>query len=59
MTHLQKRQEGRSRELQACQSDAREGHGADHLDCHHMARMGQLGDEAQPAWVYERRVLLD
>jgi len=32
---------------------------SDHLDCHHMACTGQSGDQAQSAWVYERRVLLD
>ena len=48
-------------ELQACQPDlgAREGYGADHPECHHVAHAGQPGDQAQPAWVYERQVLLD
>ena len=58
--HLQEGQEGGSGELQACQPDlgAGEGHGADHPKCHH-AYAGQLADQAQPAWVYERQVLLD
>ncbi|GAB0205127.1 mitochondrial enolase superfamily member 1 [Grus japonensis] len=30
-----------------------------HLECHHWAHTGQLGDQAQSAWVYERQVLLD
>ena len=40
----------------SCQSHlgAGEGHGADHLDCHHAARTGQPGDQAQSAWIYER-----
>ena len=48
-------------ELQICQSDlgAREGYGADRLECHHTARTGQPGDQAQPAWIYERQVLLE
>ena len=31
----------------------------DHPECHHTARTGQPGDQAQPEWVYERRVLRD
>ena len=48
-------------ELQACQPDlgAGEGYGADHPECHHTACAGQLRDQAQPAWGYERQVLLD
>lgn len=44
--------EGGSRELQAHQSDlgAGEGHGTDHLQCHHGAHMGQTGDQAQSVW---------
>ena len=54
--HLQEGQEGGSGEVQACQSDlsAGEGCGADQLECHHMARTGQPGDEAQSARVYEK-----
>ena len=29
-------------------------HGTDYLECHHMALVGQPGDQAQSAWVYER-----
>ena len=60
LANVQERLEGGSRELQACQPDlsAREGYGAVHLECHHMAHTGQPGDQAQPAWVYERQVLL-
>ncbi|KAK4806516.1 hypothetical protein QYF61_021352 [Mycteria americana] len=46
--NLEEGPEGESRELQACQSDlsAGEGYGADRLECHHMARTGQPGDQA-------------
>lgn len=37
---------------------AREGYGADPRECRDMACRGQLGDQAQPAQVYERQVLL-
>ena len=42
---------------QACQPalGAREGFGAGH----YMAHAGEPGDQAQPAWVYERQVQLD
>lgn len=33
--------------------------GIDHLESHHTACTGQLEDEAQPAWVHKRQVLLD
>ena len=53
--------EGGSWELQACQPGlgAWEGYGADNLECHHAAHKGQSGDQAPPAWVHERQVLLD
>lgn len=53
-THLQERPEGGFRELQACQSNlsSREGHGANHLDCHHNARTGQPGDRNHSVWAY-------
>ena len=59
--HLQEKPEGGSRDLQVCQADldAREGYGADHLECHHTTCTEQPGDQAQSAWVYERQVLLD
>ena len=61
ISHLQEGQERGSGELQACQPDlgAGEGYGADHPECHHRAHAGQPGDQAQPAWGYERQVLLD
>jgi len=55
--HLHEGPEGRSREQQqACQYDfgGEKGYGADHLECHHMARTGQPDDQAQSARVYER-----
>ena len=54
---LQEGSEGGAGELQACQPDlgVRKGHGADHLE--YTAHVGQPGDWAQPAWVYEREVL--
>ena len=59
--HLQEGPEGGSKELQACQSDlgAGEAHGADYLECHHMALRGQPGDQTQSARVYQRQVLID
>lgn len=47
--------------MRPCQSDlcAREGHGADPLECHDTARAGKQGDHAQPSQVCERQVLLD
>ena len=59
--HLQEKPEGGYGELQVSQSDhgAREGYGADHLECHHMTCTGEPGDQAQSAWLYERQVLLD
>jgi len=50
-----------SGELQACQPSlgVGEGYGADHSGCHRAAHTGQPGDQAQPAWAYERQVLLD
>ena len=59
--HLQAGPEAGFEELQACQPDlsAGEGYGADHLACLHTAYTGQPGDQAQPAWVYARQVLLD
>ncbi|KAK4827846.1 LOW QUALITY PROTEIN: hypothetical protein QYF61_021983 [Mycteria americana] len=55
--HLQEGLEGGLGELRACQSDlgAEEVYGADHLECHHTAHTGHPGDQAQPAWVYERQ----
>lgn len=46
--------------IRPCQSDpgAREGHGADPLECHHIACAGQPGDQAQPAEVCEGRSCL-
>lgn len=46
---------------QVCQPDLdiREGHRTDHLDCHPMACMGQLSDQMNPAWSYEKQVLRD
>lgn len=40
-----------SRELQSCQPvlGARKGHGAAHLECHHVARTAQPGHQVQPA----------
>ena len=45
----------------ANQSDLsdRLGYGADHLERDHMACVGQMGDQVQPAWIHERQVLLD
>jgi len=59
--HLQEGPEGGCGELQACESDlgAREGYGTDHLECHHVAHIGQPGDQAQPAWVHGKQVQLD
>jgi len=42
-----------------CDLGAREDYGAVHTECTHRACEGQLGDQAQPAWVHERHVLLD
>jgi len=44
-----------------CQPDlgAGEDHGAIHCECAHWTCEGQPGDQAQPAWVHERQVLLD
>ena len=43
-------------ELQACQSDldVEEDSGVVHLECHHMARTGPPGDQAQSAGVPAR-----
>jgi len=38
---------------------AREDYGMIHPECAHQACEGQPGDQAQPAWVHERQVLLD
>jgi len=45
--------------LQACHPDL--GYGTDHPERDHMtwACAGQLGHQAQPAWVHERQVLFD
>ena len=53
--------EGGSGEPQACQPDlcAGEDYGTIHPECAHQACEGQPGDQAQPAWVHERQVLLD
>jgi len=53
--------EGGCWELQACQPDlgAEQGDGAIHPECAHQACERQPGDQAQPAWVHERQVLLD
>ncbi|CAN0139208.1 unnamed protein product, partial [Bubo scandiacus] len=32
-----------------------ECYGPEHLQCHHMAHMGQPGNQSQSAWVYERQ----
>jgi len=62
-THLQEGPEGGSWELQACQPDLGTGqdYGVIHPECAHWAGEGpgDPGDQAQPAWVHERRVLLD
>ena len=52
---------GVSQELQACQPDldAREDYGVIHPECDHWACEGQPGNQAQPAWVHERQVLLN
>jgi len=57
--HLQAGPEGGPWELQACQPDlgAGEGYEADHVECHHAAHTGQLGDQARSAGVYEWQVL--
>lgn len=49
MPIYQKVWKGRSRELQACQSDlsASKSHGADNFDYHFAANVGQAGDQAQ------------
>lgn len=49
--HIQEQSEGAFREIQACQSDldAKEGHGADHLEGHHETHAGQPGDLGQAA----------
>ena len=39
--------------------DAGKGYGMDHLEWDHMTFVGQLGNQAQPAWVHERKDLLD
>jgi len=59
--YLQEGLEGGSRELQACQPDlsAKEHYGVVHPECARQACEGQPGDQAQPAWVHERQVLLD
>ena len=46
---------------QACQPDlgARQDYGAVHPECAHQVSEGQPGDQAHPAWVQERQVLLD
>lgn len=56
---LQEEHKGESRELEAYQSDlgTRKCHGADCLECHHMAHMGQTNDQKQPACVFKRQVL--
>jgi len=48
-------------ELQVCQPDlgAGQDYGVIHPECAHRACEGQPGDQAQPAWVHERQVLLD
>ena len=53
---LQERQEGESRELQAgrCDFSNRESCGADHVECHHIAHMGQSCNQKQQGWVYEK-----
>jgi len=58
---LQEEPEGGPWELQACQPDlgVREDYEAVHPECAHRACEGQPGDQAQPAWVHERQVLLD
>lgn len=58
--HLQEVQEGRSRKLQAFQSDlsARESKGADPLGCC-VACTAWPWDQVQPTWLRERQVLLD
>lgn len=45
----QKEDLGNYRPARPC---AGEGHGADYLECHHMALAGQSGDQAQ--WVYQK-----
>lgn len=51
MTMYKKEDLGNYRPVRPC---AGEGHGADYLECHHMACAAQSGDQAQPARVYER-----
>ena len=64
-TYLQEGSEGSSRKLQVCQPDHSigKGYGADHSEHNHTAMygtdVGPPGDQAQPAWVHERQVLVD
>lgn len=53
--------EEESRELQACQPDlsAKECRRADRFEFRRTPRAGQPGNQAQPARVWERQVLLD
>jgi len=60
-THLQEGPEGGSREPQACQPDLGAGQDSGVIlpECAHWACEGQPEDQAQPAWLHERQVLLD
>ena len=52
---------GGSGKLWTCEPDLGGGkdYGALHLECTHQARAGQPGDQAEPACVHKRQVLLD
>ena len=54
-------EKGRKQDPGNCQPDLsdRQYYGVIHLECAHWACEGQAGDQAQPAWVHERQVLLD
>ena len=60
-SHLQEGLQEGSRKLQACQPglSTREGYVTDNLEGDHTACGGQPGDQAQPAQVHKRQVLLD
>lgn len=53
MPNVQEGSERASRGVRTCQPDFSPGedHGADHPECHDTAQTGQLGDQAQAAWV--------